>query len=98
VIIPKPARFKNEALLERIRQMPCIVCGAPGPSDPSHIKSRGAGGGDTEHNCVPMCRDCHCEWGRKGWYTFLGQHIAFADWLLDHGWDIDVFNRKLSHP
>ena len=25
----------------------------------SHIKSRGAGGGDTMENCVTRCRECH---------------------------------------
>ncbi len=94
---PKPSRFKDEGLLERVRERPCIICGVDGPSDPSHIRSRGAGGADFEFNVVPMCRDHHREWHDKGWYDFLGKYIGFADWLLDNGWDIDVYNRQLSH-
>jgi hypothetical protein len=39
------------------RTLPCCVCGAPKPSDPAHVRSRGAGGKDRD--TVPMCRAHH---------------------------------------
>ena len=42
---------------ERCRNLPCCACGAPPPSDPHHVPSRGAGGVDRD--CCPLCRECH---------------------------------------
>jgi hypothetical protein len=42
---------------QRIRQLPCDLCGSPPPSDPHHAKSRGAGG--TARHLLPTCRPCH---------------------------------------
>lgn len=39
------------------RALPCCACGAPPPSDPHHVRSRGAGGLDCD--TVPLCRLCH---------------------------------------
>ena len=39
------------------RMLPCCVCGAPPPSDPEHVRTRGAGGKDKD--TAPMCRRCH---------------------------------------
>ena len=44
-----------------IRGLPCDTCGAPPPSDPSHAKSRGAGG--SRRHLVPQCRVCHDLYG-----------------------------------
>jgi hypothetical protein len=40
------------------RTLPCCSCGAPPPSDPDHVRTRGAGGRDAG-NVVPLCRRCH---------------------------------------
>jgi 5-methylcytosine-specific restriction endonuclease McrA len=40
-----------------IRGLPCCLCGAPPPSDPHHVKSRGAGG--KRMDLAPLCRTCH---------------------------------------
>ena len=42
---------------DTIRAMPCWWCERPGPSDPAHTRSRGAGGDRTA--LLPMCRACH---------------------------------------
>ncbi len=45
-----------------IRSRPCDVCGTPPPSDPHHVRSRGAGHGDWidgRGNLLPLCRPCH---------------------------------------
>lgn len=39
---------------------PCAVCGEPAPSEPSHVRSRGAGGRAAD--IVPMCHRCHTHW------------------------------------
>lgn len=42
---------------ERVRALPCCACGARPPSQPHHVKSRGAGG--TWRDLVPLCGYCH---------------------------------------
>jgi len=39
--------------MARIKNMPCGVCDAPGPSEAHHIK-QGA-----HFSCIPLCSDCH---------------------------------------
>lgn len=52
-------------LCDYVREMPCCGCGQPAPSDPHHVRSRGAGYGDWlengDGNVVPLCRPCHDE-------------------------------------
>lgn len=94
----KPKRHTDPKLLEKVRKRPCIVCRWPPPSDPSHIRSRGAGGHDLEHNVVPMCRGCHQRWHNRGWIRFCQEHPEFADTLDYMGWDLDYEHKKLTHP
>ena len=42
---------------EVIRQSECCACSKSPPSDPHHVRARGAGG--TKKDLVPLCRDCH---------------------------------------
>jgi 5-methylcytosine-specific restriction endonuclease McrA len=66
-MVPKEAnRLYGEDLTEfkqRVRRSGrCVVCRKLFPDgmiSVSHIKSRGAGGGDTDNNCEPMCFWCH---------------------------------------
>lgn len=61
-------RSKNSAALttsekkhmERLRQLPCSVCDAPGPSYGHHIKQW------LHFTAVAVCYDCHQ--GRDGWH------------------------------
>jgi len=39
--------------LQRIKEMPCGVCGAHGPSDAHHIRQ------GLQYTCIPLCKDCH---------------------------------------
>ena len=97
----KRKRLKNEKALEAARGLPCAACNAPPPSDPSHIKSVGAGGPDTEWNLMPMCRWCHSAWHELGWYSALTFEPRIRRALLAKGWQVitDVFLKpKLWHP
>lgn len=63
--------FGPQAVL--CRTLPCCVCHRPGPSDPAHVRSRGAGGKDRA-NVVPMCRFHHSEQGAIGIRTFQAKY------------------------
>ena len=62
------------------RRAPCCGCGwIPGKvdNDPSHVKTRGAGGLDRD--TVPMCRKCHDRMGQIGvlsWQREVGVSLA----------------------
>jgi hypothetical protein len=36
-----------------IKEMPCGVCGASGPSDAHHVEQH------MQFLCIPLCKDCH---------------------------------------
>lgn len=79
--------------LDWIRGQPCATCGFPGVmhpdgrvlNDPSHIKSRGAGGGDMG-NLIPQCRGCHTEMHTVGVQEFERRaKIDVRDLALRYG-------------
>lgn len=39
--------------LARIKEQPCSVCEASGPSEAHHIKQ------GEQYLCIPLCKDCH---------------------------------------
>lgn len=44
----------------RVKELPCAVCGAPGPSDAHHIlEGRTPGRKPSGFLCIPLCKDCH---------------------------------------
>jgi len=55
-----------------IRSLPCHTCDRHPPSDPAHLKSRGAGG-DLSH-LIPLCRTCHMSQHSIGIKTFFKRH------------------------
>lgn len=100
LMFPKPSRKRDRELLDRVKLYPCSVCGKNGPNDPSHLRSRGAGGPDEDWNVVSMCRDHHNEWHRKGVTTFLKEHPSFWALLNSMGWLIEgtAGGETLFHP
>lgn len=68
----KAKQFGPQANL--CRRLPCAACGRLGPSDPAHVISRGAGGGD-RGNVIPLCKNdlktlhegCHQAQHQRGW-------------------------------
>lgn len=61
----------GESYGDWIRSMPCIGCGRLDEIQASHVQSKGAGG--KKDSLVPMCFDCHSEYGR-GRHTFERRH------------------------
>lgn len=52
-------------------------------SDPHHVTSRGAGGGDTADNVMPLCRKHHSEWDEpfKSPSYVIHTYPRVKDWL-----------------
>lgn len=44
----------------RIKDMPCSLCGEPGPSDAHHIlEGRTPGRKSPAYTAIPLCKNCH---------------------------------------
>ncbi len=74
--LAKKRQIKNPEVLAFYRDLPCEVCGARPPSDPCHLKSRGAGGDDTYDNVFAACRAHHVLQHAKGVRSFWRQFGA----------------------
>ncbi len=94
--LAKPKRLVDKGLLKYIRQLNCLVCGVS-PSDPAHIKSRGAGGPDAMFNLMPLCRTHHTQSHRLGWASFASRYPVIRAYLRLLEWEIGE-NGKLTHP
>ena len=71
--------------LGRIKELPCSVCGAPGPSDAHHIKQ------GLHYTAVALCKDCH-QGTYLGWH---GQKLAWSIRKMDELDALDVTIRRL---
>lgn len=69
-----PKRFKSKENLNLVRNQPCLACKKRGPSDPDHIRSRGAGGDDSLSNLMPLCRTCHVTRHAIGIQSFVKRY------------------------
>lgn len=50
----------EKAHILRVKELPCAVCGAPGPSDAHHIlEGRTPGRKAPDLLVVPLCKSCH---------------------------------------
>jgi len=68
--------------IARIKEMPCGVCGAEGPSDAHHIEQ------ELHFLCIPLCRDCHM--GYNGW------HGTKTFWKIRKLTELDVLNATIQ--
>ena len=79
----KAEQFAAQA--ELCRRLPCAACGRPGPSDPAHVISRGAGGKD-KGNVIPLCKSdpktgyvgCHEDQHQRGWWALYARPLVPA--------------------
>ena len=56
-----------------VKEQPCSVCGAPGPSDAHHIKQ------GSHFTVVALCKSCH-QGSKMGWH---GEKRAWAIAKMD---------------
>ena len=80
----KKKRIKNPELLESIREKPCLFCGKS-PSEAHHITTKGAGGGDTENNLMPVCRKHHAELHQIGYAKMGWKYPTIKTFLMKIG-------------
>ncbi len=64
--------------LARVKDLPCGVCGEPGPSEAHHIEQ------GLHYTCIPLCPECHR--GSGGW------HGTKALWRVRKLTELDVLN------
>lgn len=84
--LAKPTR--NRKNLQPYREMPCAACGHMPPSDPHHIKTRGAGGTDDGWNIVSLCRAHHIQWHSMGPSKMLELYPRLGPVLKARGWTL----------
>lgn len=66
----------------------CLACGAMGV-DKYHIKTRGAGGCDSDFNLLYTCRKHHSEVPQIGLLAFSLKYPKVKRFLSKHGWYFD---------
>lgn len=86
-VLTKPARTKCQKTLDAFRIKPCLICGEK--SDPCHIRSKGAGGGDDEWNLLSLCRGHHTLQHSKGWKFICRTFPSVEFNLSEKGWYLD---------
>lgn len=74
---------KERKHLERVKQLPCSVCDAPGPSEAHHIEQ------GRQYTCVALCEDCH-----RG--SLLGLHGQRRAWKVRKMTELDALNVTLG--
>jgi hypothetical protein len=67
----------------RIKEMPCSVCDANGPSDAHHIEQ------SLQYCVIPLCKDCH-----QG--SFNGLHGQKRAWILRKMTELDALNKTIQ--
>jgi hypothetical protein len=88
-------------LADYVRGLDCCACGAAGPSDPAHVRSRGAGGhawtDDGRGNIIPLCRACHGRQHAKGWSALDPGGRAWGEAMADeHGRDFSAHTEQTN--
>lgn len=74
---------KERAHLGRVKELPCSLCDASGPSEAHHVKQ------GLQYTCVALCVDCH-----RG--PTLGWHGQKRGWLVRKMNEIDALNITLQ--
>lgn len=71
-------------VLDLVRKQRCFICHRAGPSDPHHIKTRGAGGQNELRNIIPLCRICHTKIHQIGIKSAVEKYNLPISW--ESGW------------
>ena len=92
----KPVRGTAAARLwlERVKGLPCVICGAAGPSDAHHVyHDRYGTKKPSDFDTIPLCKWCHQDGPES-------VHKAKATWRAKHGpdWGFLPLVRALLDP
>ena len=79
---------KERQHLYKVKELPCSVCDASGPSDAHHIKQ------GNQYTCVALCKSCH-QGSLMGWH---GQKRAWALAKMDEIDALNVTIKRLLYP
>ena len=79
---PAPTKAEKEHI-ERIKGMPCGVCGTAGPSEAHELRQ------GEWHTSIPLCPDCH-----RG--SFNGIHGQKRIWNVLKLDELAVLNRTIA--
>ena len=74
---------KERRHLAAVKEMPCGVCDATGPSDAHHIVQH------KQFLCIPLCKDCH-----QG--SFNGIHGQQRIWKVLKKNELSVLNETIG--
>lgn len=69
----KPATRAERAHLARVKELPCSICDAPGPSEAHHLTQ------GQHFTCAALCSDCH-RGSQNGWH---GQKVMWRIRKMD---------------
>lgn len=57
---PKRGTAAGKAHMRRVKQLPCVICRKPPPSDAHHVfHDRGGSIRASDFETIPLCKDCH---------------------------------------
>lgn len=85
----KKKRIVDRKLLDTYQGRPCVVCYLHHTTTAAHIRSRGAGGDDTDSNLVALCFTHHREQHDKGWWHMWNQYWRLKKALIEKGWEVN---------
>lgn len=70
---------KQRAHLQRVKELPCSVCDAAGPSEAHHVKQ------GSQYTCIALCPSCH-----RG--ALMGWHGQKRMWSIQKMDELDALN------
>lgn len=70
---------RERAHLGRVKELPCSVCDAPGPSEAHHYRQ------GSQYTCIALCPECH-----RG--SVLGLHGQRRMWAIKKMDELDALN------
>lgn len=89
----KPVRVVDKKLLAAVRAQPCTVWQfCIGVKHAHHVTTKGAGGGDTEDNLMPLCAYHHDWLHRIGYGKAFKMWPTLLRWIVEHK-RVDIIER-----
>ena len=87
---PKNGTAAGRAHMNRVKQLPCVCCHRPPPSDAHHcFHGRYGSGKSSDFAVIPLCRQCHQEGpdsihqNKNGWRELNGSDFDYIPVVAD---------------